>query len=108
MIDFLYEFDSDDDNSTHTPTSVPVDNISMHIDIEKAGYTTEVIGADIDAVDFWRVNRSRYPLLACVTRCYHVIPATDIPSERLFSTAGCVVSKLRFQMSPEMVSQILF
>ena len=36
------------------------------------------------------------------------VPATSVPSERVFSTAGLVVNKLRNRLSPDLVDSIIF
>ena len=46
-----------------------------------------------DPLQWWKVHAQEYPHLARLTRRYLCICATSSPSERLFSTAGNVVSK---------------
>jgi len=65
-------------------------------------------GAGDDPLRFWQARGSRCPLLAPVARLVLAIPATSVPSERLFSTAGLVVDRLHASMVPDMVQKILF
>jgi len=58
--------------------------------------------------DLWKSAKSQNPLLSTIAYKLLVIPATSVPSERLFSMAGLVVSKLRASTSPENVAKILF
>ncbi len=44
---------------------------------------------------WWKENCSRYKHLAQLARKYLCLPATSVPSERLFSTAGNIVSAKR-------------
>ena len=58
--------------------------------------------------DWWANNGQQYPLLAKITKYCLSIPDSSVPSERLFSTAGQVISARRNRLSPETVNMILF
>lgn len=49
-------------------------------------------------LQWWRLNRHKYPILAILARRYLAIPATSAPSERFFSIGALVLSKLRNRM----------
>ncbi len=53
-------------------------------------------------------NRSKYPLLSPLAKAYLSIPATSVPSERVFSTAGDIVTAQRSQLLPEIVDMLIF
>ena len=50
----------------------------------------------------------RFPKLAKMAKEYLSIPATEVASERIFSSAGLTLSKLRTLLDPECVDAILF
>ncbi|KAK0141191.1 Zinc finger BED domain-containing protein 1 [Merluccius polli] len=56
---------------------------------------------------WWRVH-ARYPLLARQAKRYLCIPGTSVPSERVFSTAGDIVTAQRSCLTPQHVNQLLF
>ncbi|XP_065149407.1 E3 SUMO-protein ligase ZBED1-like [Paramisgurnus dabryanus] len=57
---------------------------------------------------WWRENSSKYPLLSPLVKAYFSIPATSVPSERVFSTAGDIVTAQRSQLLPENVDMLIF
>lgn len=61
-----------------------------------------------DPLKWWEENEAKFPSLAGLAKKYLAIPGTSVPSERIFSTAGTVVNKLRSRLSSTVVDQIVF
>ncbi|MBN3306654.1 ZBED4 protein, partial [Amia calva] len=57
---------------------------------------------------WWRENCSQYPLLSPLAKAYLSIPATSVPSERVFSTTGDIVTAQRSQLLPENIDMLIF
>lgn len=57
---------------------------------------------------WWRTNEKEYPNLAALARKFLAFPATSVPSERLFSDAGNILTKKRNRLDPTTVHDILF
>ena len=68
-------------------------------------YAMEHADCRVDVFQFRKTTRDRYKNLAVVAVKYLAVPATSVPGERLFCTAGLVASKLRASMSPDGVEQ---
>lgn len=57
---------------------------------------------------WWREHEGEFPLLSCQAKRYLCIPGTSVPAERIFSTAGDIVTAQRSALKPEHVDQLLF
>ena len=59
-------------------------------------------------LEWWKKNEIFYPRLSILARKYLCIPASSIPSERIFSLCGTLVSKKRSRLSPSKVGLLVF
>ena len=58
--------------------------------------------------NYWRNASQRLPLLSGVALKYLGIPATLVPSERVFSSIGYIISNRRASLKPAKVNQLSF
>ena len=63
---------------------------------------------DEDALVWWRVNEPRFPTIAKIAKSYLCCPATSVPSERIFSTAGNVITNKRCSLTPDNADMLIF
>uniref|UniRef100_A0A8C4SKE9 BED-type domain-containing protein n=1 Tax=Erpetoichthys calabaricus TaxID=27687 RepID=A0A8C4SKE9_ERPCA len=61
-----------------------------------------------DPLTWWRSQETVFPLVAKLAKCYLCIPGTSVAAERVFSTAGDIVTAQRSMLTPEHVDQLLF
>lgn len=71
-------------------------------------YLSEPVDEDMNPLEWWKKNEVRFPRIAQVARSVLAIPATSVPSERIFSAAGLIVTKLRNRISTDLVDKIIF
>ena len=60
-----------------------------------------------DSLDWWRINAVKFPLLAALARRRLAIPASQAHSERVFSSAGQIVTQTRNRLSSENVELLV-
>ncbi|KAK0133978.1 Zinc finger BED domain-containing protein 1 [Merluccius polli] len=60
-----------------------------------------------DVLQWWK-KQVDLPLLSALAKSYLSIPATSVPSERVFSTAGDIVTAQRSLLHPDHVDQLIF
>ncbi|KAK3872140.1 hypothetical protein Pcinc_022761 [Petrolisthes cinctipes] len=61
-----------------------------------------------DPLEFWKMHSLEYPRLSAIAKKYLCIPATSVPSERLFSKAGELVSAKRSRLKAKNINMFLF
>jgi len=94
----------DDDEETATPS----DRNEQPVEQQVMLYYSQPVSRALQPLSFWQQSVSSLPRLAALARRLLAVPGSSVPSERLFSTAGQIVTDLRNRLSPESVSQLLF
>lgn len=59
-------------------------------------------------LEWWKDNKNTFPVFASMAQAYLSIPATSVASERVFSTAGEIVTSKSSLLSPENVDHLIF
>ena len=76
---------------------------------EVASYRQEAeLSMKENPLEWWKVNAFRYPMLARMAKMYLSTPATSVPSERVFSTAGDIVTAQRASLKAKHVDKLIF
>ncbi|KAL3872287.1 hypothetical protein ACJMK2_040221 [Sinanodonta woodiana] len=88
----------------------PSKSLFQRADAEITRYRNETSSIHIgdNPLMWWKVNETSFPLLAKLAKMLLTIPATSVPSERVFSTAGDVVSAQRASLTGENVDILIF
>ena len=66
------------------------------------------LSLDEEPLKWWKTRESRLKYLSQLVRKTFCITASSVPSERLFSAAGNLISEKRSSLSPENVDILLF
>lgn len=67
-----------------------------------------VLERNADILKWWSDNSRNYPNLAVLARKYLSIPATEASSERLFSTAGNILTNKRSSLATENLAHLVY
>ena len=70
--------------------------------------TADCIELESNPLEWWRTNELKYPHIAKMAKFYLAVPATSVASERVFSTAGDIVTASRSALSPDNVDMLIF
>jgi len=71
-------------------------------------FEEQIVPCKDDPLLWWRAHEGHYSLLSQLARKYLCIPGTSVPSERLFSKAGELVSLRRCRIKPKHVNMFCF
>lgn len=63
--------------------------------------------ADLDVLNWWYSKKNVFPKLSQIALNIHSIPASSIPSERLFSRSGNIITGKRTRLNPDSMENIL-
>jgi hypothetical protein len=67
-----------------------------------------IISRNMDPLEYWRSVQGTYPLLSRIGVRYLTIVGSSVPSERLFSRAGCILDPSRSRLTGSRLSYLLF
>ena len=89
-------------DATQQLAALPVEERAK---MELARYiAAEEVSGDTNPLIWWRNHEASFPLMAKLVKKYLCICATSSPSERLFSTAGDIVTPQRSTLKPEKIN----
>ena len=82
---------------------------SADIAAEVATYLREKpTKANTSPLIWWQGNEDRFPNVAALAKKYLGVPATSTPAERVFSSCGLTVTKLRAALTPSTIDALVF
>ncbi|KAI1882625.1 hypothetical protein AGOR_G00236810 [Albula goreensis] len=68
----------------------------------------DCLHVDADPFAWWKTNQSKFPHIAKLAQQCLSVPGTCVASERVFSTAGDIVSASRSRLASENVDMLMF
>ena len=77
-------------------------------ELELQSYLLDKSDLEKSPLDWWADRETKYPQLSVIAKRVLAVPATSVPLERIFSSAGLIITKLRNRLSSEVVDQIIF
>lgn len=88
-------------------TNVPLysEIVSKEMELYK---TEKLLELDGDPLQWWHKRQSIYPIMCKLVQKMFSFVATSVPSERLFSSAGNVITAKRSCLTPEHADQLIF
>ncbi|EYB87034.1 hypothetical protein Y032_0269g820 [Ancylostoma ceylanicum] len=106
---FFSFWQSDLGRCTPSPNPLAIDARTKAM-AEADEYLAQKPSFSIDPFEYWRsdINASKFPHIKMLACKYLSAPATSAECERLFSTAGLIVSDLRTSLTVENLEKLLF
>ena len=93
-------------SSSETDASQPSEIASFEVD----RYHTEapLTLACKEPLAWWKMRAAQYVHLSELAKKILCIPATSVPSERVFSVAGNIINEKRSRLKPDNVDKLIF
>ena len=89
--------------------ALPPKSLSATADEEVRRYTEVApLALTENPLSWWKIHEEVYPSLAKLAKRYLCVPGTSVSAERVFSTAGDIVTAQRSTLTSEHVDQLLF
>lgn len=61
-----------------------------------------------DVFNWWKTHEPTFPILSKLVKKYLIIPATSVPSERLFNIAGDIITDTRTCLTGNNAGMLIF
>ncbi|XP_071051249.1 E3 SUMO-protein ligase ZBED1-like [Onthophagus taurus] len=87
--------------SASTPTHSAEAQIKQYLDLP-------LVDRKLNPLDFWESKKEMFPQLYKLANKYLCVPATSVPSERVFSKADELTKDRRSRLSSNMINEIMF
>lgn len=92
-------------------SNIPVEKNSIQdlnqIELDKY-LSLPSVGLNCNPLQWWKIFHSEFPTLAKLAMKYLCVQGTSVPSERIFSCAGNVITDHRSSLSPEHAEELIF
>ena len=95
------EAEDEEDFPRTSPEREAQDEINRYFREPKLGFAA-------NPLSWWKLGEGKFPFLAAMAKSYLCTPATSVPSERLFSVAGNIVTAKRSLLTPKNVGMLTF
>jgi len=87
-------------------------NANSHLDLNSVEFNKylnmEPINLESDPLKWWKVYQNEFPTLAIIAKKYLCVQGTSVPSERVFSCAGNIITDHRSSLSTEHAEELIF
>ena len=88
---------------------VPGKSMFQIVESELANYKVEeTMPLNSNPLLWWKAKELKYPILSKLAKRYLCVPATSVTTQRVFSSAGDLVSAQRSCLHSEHVDELIF
>lgn len=84
-----------------TPEMVPKEEIEMYKRFQGIKFS-------VNPLSFYDEQKSKFPWIAALSLRYFCVPASSVPSGRIFSLAGNLISQERVRLDPDKADMLIF